>query len=635
MSRRSLALALCCLVGLGVSVWLLAGRGSDEPVLARLTEVHGSSIERDYAKAIESWSSTQPGAEFRLGDGLRTGDKTSGKLHFIDASQLEVQPNTLLRFLPGQDGPSDELGIDVQSGEARLRVSSNDMRIRTHIGSLIVKSGTLMMLSREGDKLGFQVELGSVQFRDNTGAERSIESGEQVKVAIGMAVMGEPTPLPQEDGALELAIDGAGARVRPDRRSPWRALATGKHRLADGTELSLPAGARASLARGEERAELEGSGEYVLGGETALVSARSGSVSAESVGTDLAIAVPGGVIVLRGAGAGSKAGVRVGAKEGQVSVQRGSVSLNLNGETAELSAGEESSWSVSGAAAQITGTEEPEDQAGTLVQPSYFNLAAPAGESFVLHAPELPVSVSLDVSDKCPDEAEVQLSGSRLSARGSGRINVLLNRGTRSYSVRCVGGKSGRVVAKATINVLLDQGTRKLPPLPPTSLADADGRTYTLYYSNQSPALKLSWPNPPKEPSYVLEVDGKPRNLSAPEYVFKSGELGDGSHAVSFRAGTRRSRTTTIEVRFDNNAPTASVTHPADRGFAPGQAIQVSGVSLPSWKVSLNGGTIREESDGRFTGSITPTAERPDISVRLSHPRRGVHYYLRRAASSP
>jgi hypothetical protein len=191
------------------------------------------------------------------------------------------------------------------------------------------------------------------------------------------------------------------------------------------------------------------------------------------------------------------------------------------------------------------------------------------------------------------------------------------------------------VVAKGTINVLLDAGTRRLPPLPPTSLADADGRTYTLYYSNQPPALKLRWPNPPSAPNYVFEVDGKQSTLTQPEHVFKSGELGDGSHAVSFRAGTRRSRTTTIEVRFDNNAPTASVTQPADRGFSPGQAIQVAGVSLPSWKVSLNGGTIREESDGRFTGSITPTPDQPDISVRLSHPRRGVHYYLRRAASSP
>jgi hypothetical protein len=338
------------------------------------------------------------------------------------------------------------------------------------------------------------------------------------------------------------------------------------------------------------------------------------------------------VIILRNVSGGTKAGVRVGSKEGQVSVQRGSVSTSLNGESEELGAGEQGSWSVSGATAQITGSEESVDQA--LVQPSYFNLAVPAGESFVLHAPELPVSVSLDIGEKCPEESEVQLSGSRLSARGTQRINVLLNRGTRSYSVRCVGGKNGRVVAKGTINVLLDQGTRRLPPLPPSSLADADGRTYTLYYSNQPPTLKLRWPNAPTEPGYVLEVDGKPRNLQVSEYVFKSGELSDGSHAVSFRAGTRRSRTTTIEVRFDNNAPTASVTQPADRAFSPGQAIQVSGVSLPSWKVSLIGGTIREESDGRFTGSITPTAERPDISVRLSHPRRGVHYYLRRAASS-
>ncbi|HEX6244607.1 MAG TPA: hypothetical protein VFZ61_27000 [Polyangiales bacterium] len=632
MSRRSLALALLCLLGLSATVWVLERRGAEQPALARLTEVHGSSVERDYSASRERWVNAQPGAEFRLGDGLRTGDKTSGKLHFIDASQLEVQPNTLLRFLPSQD---EELGIDVQSGEARLRVSSRDLRVRTHIGSLIVKSGTLVMLSRAGDRLEFQVELGSLQFRDAQGAERSVGAGEQVEVAIGMAVFGA-SDQPNANGQLDLDVHGSGARMRDNHRLPWRVLLPGAQRVSSGSELSLPEGTSANLTRGADRAELKGKGEYVLGGEDALISTRGGDMSVESVGADVTLEVPGGLIILRKADGGSRAGVRVGPKEGLLSVQRGNVSARLNGREEELTAGQDSSWSTEDAGEEPEGQgDSPSDPSGTVSAPTYFNLAVPAGESFVLHAPEVPVSVAFEVGSKCPDAFEVQVSGSRQTTRGTQRVNVLLNRGTRSYSVRCVGSKSGRVVAKGTINVLLDQGTRKLPPLPPTSLADADGRTYTLYYSNQPPTLKLRWPNAPREPSYTLDVDGKPQTLSAPEYVFKSGELSDGSHAVSFRAGTRRSRTTTIEVRFDNNAPTASVTHPGNRDFTPGQTVEVSGVSLPSWKVSLNGGTIKEESGGRFTGSIIPTPDQPDISVRLSHPRRGVHYYLRRSAASP
>jgi hypothetical protein len=62
--------------------------------------------------------------------------------------------------------------------------------------------------------------------------------------------------------------------------------------------------------------------------------------------------------------------------------------------------------------------------------------------------------------------------------------------------------------------------------------------------------------------------------------------------------------------------------------------VQVAGVSLPAWKVSLEGGTVEREGDGRFKGSIVPGAEHPDVVVRLSHPRLGIHYYLRRAGSS-
>jgi hypothetical protein len=122
--------------------------------------------------------------------------------------------------------------------------------------------------------------------------------------------------------------------------------------------------------------------------------------------------------------------------------------------------------------------------------------------------------------------------------------------------------------------------------------------------------------------------------VSSPEHVFGSGELRDGVHEVSFRAGTRGSRTTYIDVRFDNNAPTASVESPPNRGFVAGQPVQVAGVSLPAWKVSVEGGTVERESDGRFKGSIVPGAEHPDVVVRLSHPRLGIHYYLRRAGAS-
>lgn len=278
---------------------------------------------------------------------------------------------------------------------------------------------------------------------------------------------------------------------------------------------------------------------------------------------------------------------------------------------------------------------EPEPTEEELRPPEHVQLSAPAGESFTLHASELPVAVALDYATKCPGEAELELSGKRQRVRSRGHASVALNAGTRSYAVHCIGkGGRDRVVARGILRVVKDPGTRQLPPRPPTSYVDADGLAYTIYYPNQRPDIMLRWPNPPEESSYQLEIDGKVQEVAKPEQLIKSGELDDGIHQLSFRGTTRRSRTTTVEIRFDNNAPTASLSQPEERGFAPGSEVKVEGVALEAWKVSLEGGTITRQSGGRFSGTIAPSAERPDIAVRLSHPRLGVHYYLRRAAAS-
>lgn len=274
---------------------------------------------------------------------------------------------------------------------------------------------------------------------------------------------------------------------------------------------------------------------------------------------------------------------------------------------------------------------EPDAGEADLRETDDAQLAVPAGESFVVHASELPVALAFDVSAKCPGEAELELSGKRQRLKGRGRIALLLTAGTRSYQVRCLAKSPARTVAHGTLRVLKDPGTRTLPPRAPTSFVEADGRAYTVYYPNQLPDIMVRWPNPPTESSYQLEIDGKLETVPGPEHLLKSGALGDGIHLISFRGTARRSRTTTVEIRFDNNAPTASLSEPAERGFQVGDAVKVEGVALEGWKVSLEGGTITRQSDGRFSGTIAPTAERPDIAVRLSHPRLGVHYYLRRA----
>jgi ferric-dicitrate binding protein FerR (iron transport regulator) len=621
MSKRFLAITIAGLVLAALLALLLRDRFEQvRPVLARLTEVRGPAVERDFAARQGSWSATKPGAEFVLGDGLRTGAQTTAKLQLADASQLSVMPNTTLRFSSDGDA-GDGLAIDLQSGEAVIR-ASKDLRLHTHVGLAMIEAGTLVTLTRMGEGMGFAVQLGGVHFQDG----RQIGRGEQLQLGIGMAIV-EQQGKPERPRVM-LEVKGAGARLRLPKTRSWRDLPIGSQEATPGSELRLPTGSEAAVTRGQDRADLRGAGDYVIASGDALVEARSGEMSLESSEADVEVRVPGGMIVVRSQNGGGRAQVKLGPEQGELKVVAGGALATLNGQSEELTAGATRSWST----AEERQSAQDDDNG-----PDYFNLSAPAGESFVLHAPELPVAVAFEFGSKCPGEAEIELLGKRQKSRGKGGANLLLSAGTRSYTVRCLSasGAPGRTVARGTVHVLQDAGTRKLPPVPPTSHVEADGRTYTVYYPNQLPDISIRWPNPPQQSSYVLEVDGKPQDVSEPEYVFKSGGLRDGTHQISFRAGTRRSRTTTIEVRFDNNAPTASLNQPADRGFSAGQEVKVEGVSLQAWKVSLEGGTISKESDGRFSGSITPTAGHPDITVRLSHPRLGIHYYLRRAASSP
>jgi hypothetical protein len=251
-----------------------------------------------------------------------------------------------------------------------------------------------------------------------------------------------------------------------------------------------------------------------------------------------------------------------------------------------------------------------------------------------VHAARLPIAVGISLYSSCEGEAVVELNGST-SYSGSDVVNVLLDANSRTYAVRCIGGAS-KPPTKGRVRVLEDAGTRKLPPKPPTSNVDADGRSYTIYYQNQPPDIRIHWPNSPQVMGYQLDVDGEIRKLNSPEYTFPSGSLRDGQHQVTFAALSRRSRTTTLDIHFDNTATTASLNSPRDRGYTAGETVAIEGVVLPGWRVSLDGGTLEHVGRStRFHGRIVTSKTKPDFAVRLSHPRLGTHYYLRRAAEAP
>lgn len=618
-------------------------------MLAVLTAIDGDGVQRDFAAGVGKWEHAKAGARFSLGDGLQTTAPSQATLDLTGGGQLRVRPGSRIRFLVDGAG-AGESAIDVQTGEALLMSGVAELRLRTHVGLAVISPGARILLARIGESINYDVEVGEARFRSAQGEEVVLRAGESMDVEIGMASLrrkGGQDVAPPDAGAVEpvpaspviasVESNGVLTRARDARPgSSWQPLPRGERALEIGTQLKLPTGTSVLLTRGADKARLTGAGEFVVGAGVVLVETKQGGVHVDANGGDVEIIVPGGVIVARASDGGSSAQVQVGATSGSVFVERGSVAFKNADESVELTGGEQHKFAFA-----AIGEEPLDDPSAVTPGPDYANIGVRAGESFVVHAPDVPVAIAFDASHKCSGQVALELVAAagakgRQRGQGEGRANLLFPAGTRAYTARCVDAKGapGQVVARGSVQVLQDAGTRRLPPRAPTSEVEADGRTYSVYYQNQLPDIRIRWPNPPKATAFTLEVDGKAQPLDKAEHVFRSGTLRDGTHKLAFLAGERRSRTTTVEVSFDNTAPTASLSAPGDRSFAAGGTVMIEGVVLPAWKVTVDGGTITMEGAERFVGQVATTSAKPDVAVRLTHPRLGTHYYLRRAAGS-
>jgi ferric-dicitrate binding protein FerR (iron transport regulator) len=586
------------------------------------------AVERDFAAQPKVWKAAEVGARFALGDGLQTGTGSSALLELEGGDQLSLDPNTQIRFASTLPGPHN-LDLELVLGSVSVQAVQESLSIQTKAGPARIERGSRVSLAASPEGVRFLVQVGQASF----GSSEPVAAGTGMLLAaqgqwtpLGLPPAANPVPETlSAPGAAAVPLQivarvmGRNGSVRTDQG--WAALPEGTTQLKAGAELSLAHQTSVALEYLDQRALLQQDGRYVVAPRPGvLVAAASGSLSAGSTGK-VRIEVPGGVIEV--------------VPEGQVSIHLSEQQTRVDVQAREASL--ESALGVERVAVGERGTLLESGKLGLDGRGlDYADTQLAVGESLVIHDPAPPTAVRFAFGSACPESGVLQLfHDGRADAYAAGRaaVSLLVQPGSYRYELHCAADKPS--AATGSVTVLRDAGTRRMAALQPSAALQADGRDYTVLYQNRLPDITLGWRDAPAgaSSSLVHEFGSKSETLALtePQHVFASGSLAEGSHVLHFVGGGKISRRTTVNVVFDNAAPKASISTPVASTAAPGEELTIAGTALPGWDVSIEGHPAPRDVQGRFSLPVAWPSELHALSIRLRHPERGTHVFLRRS----
>jgi len=294
---------------------------------------------------------------------------------------------------------------------------------------------------------------------------------------------------------------------------------------------------------------------------------------------------------------------------------------------------------VSGEGPAIAGAVPPAAPAGAAVPATPAaepEVVLQAGEAAVVHDSHGLVVVAIDASRACPGDGRVELEGR--AAPSTVLVVARWGAGGHSYRVRCASG----TVRRGRVLVQRNAGTVPLPRSAPAITVRTDGRTYTVVYQSALPSIEVAWPSAPagRWALHAASNGGADHVIDTTDahHTFESGQLGEGRHHLWFAsAGSPRGEAAVaaeawVDVRFDNQAPTAFIRAPADGALPASGVVHVEGVALPGWSASVGDQALESDASGRFAGDVpVPAGGRP-LVIRVGRSGHGVHYFLRRTA---
>jgi hypothetical protein len=572
------------------------------------------------------WVAAAVGVKFFRGDAVRTGEGTA-LLALDKTAALRVQPHSLIRF--GER--AGKSSIDVELGTATLEGTGGKYQLKLGDITLDGQSQVRITAGEGGSKL--ELVLGSATL-DQNGQVTAMERGSAYELGLGDTRLDRPDAAPPPPDAavvdaavvdaappvapetVALVITGKNATYLPDGEKKRLRMPSGDSQLPAGTKLFLGKRTTAKASRPGVTLAMPAEASISIGGEP-MMKITGGKVTATgSEDTEGEVAIPGGKLVLKQGGKAAGASIEIRNKrQTRIIVSRGEVAL-VGKRTVELEQGES-------ALINNDGTIEVREEI-----PKYFDLRVAAGEKFTVHDPS--PATAIRFTFECAKGGLVELTGdgARHVSTGTDGANLLVQTGSWNYKVKCEG--SSKTVKSGRVTIKRDDARRELPRgARSTNPVTADGKNYTVSYQNLVPNIQFEWPGGSSGTLHLNKGSQKKAiPVSGGKVTVKGEDLSDGAYTFFFSGGGAQSKTSFLSIKFDNAVPSVYIEEP--KPVAPfGSQITVKGATLSGWSVSVDGATIDMDRDGRFTSDVgAPSANA--LAIRLSHPRQGVHYYLRR-----
>jgi hypothetical protein len=645
---RAAALA-SWLLALGVLAQLAQLSGCKDPpaVLAELVAASGpvERAARQAADQPQGWGSAALGTRFFLGDAARTGDGTA-QLQLGDGQRLDMEAHTVLRF-----GQRADAAAGNATGKRQLLVELGAIEIAGDgdypfdLGEISVErnGGVRITAAAAGSRV--QLLVGQASIRTSGGALTKLEPGVAVdfseieirSLPRDAAARPDAAATPDAGGAIDASADAAAAgqgdvvvdlsgaiEIRRAGEKAWKPAPLDTRALEPGAQLRVVKGT-ATLGNGTLTVELSRGGVVAVGPQAGLALLGGGAAVRAAPDRGGTLALPGGGLSFPIQPRGASAEVAAGSRDSRVRVTAGTAALLGRESRLEMRRGESALLARTGALRVL------------VVVPEVHDVAITAGESPTIHDGKGAAAVQFRFGEKCPNGGVVELDRSSsfrspAVSAGEGSANLLVAAGSYSYRLRCdEGGRDGRAVASGRLSVVRDSGRRPLPPAPPPFQLDADGRTYRVGYQGAIPTMNVVWKGATGS-GFTLRVAhaGKDQSFSSsdPFYSIPGARLAEGTYTVWFEKSGARSKVSTLIIDFDNTAPAVYIDRPDDGAVWPSGELEVAGAVLPGWSVSVDGVALPLDKQRRFRASVPVPAGA--LPILVSHPQRGVHYYLRR-----